>query len=96
MMIIRESLTRFPWKFQQKKKVAIVGDGKSGKSTIAHFLLRFYEAKQGTIEVINIPINYISKESWSKKLALCFKNSTYFPIQVDQTFFLVGTFLKPN
>ncbi|WP_336783254.1 ABC transporter ATP-binding protein [Paenibacillus illinoisensis] len=60
-------------------KVAIIGESGSGKSTIAQMLLRFYEPDEGDIEVNNVPLSHINRESWAKKVNVVFQDPYLFP-----------------
>ncbi|WP_281884487.1 ABC transporter ATP-binding protein [Paenibacillus sp. YYML68] len=61
------------------KKLAIIGESGSGKSTIAQLLLRFYEPDEGSIEVNAVTLNHINRESWSQKVNAVLQDAYLFP-----------------
>ncbi|MHA6480396.1 ABC transporter ATP-binding protein [Paenibacillus sp. strain BS8-2] len=61
------------------KKVAIIGESGSGKSTITQLLLRFYEPDQGNIEVNGIPLSRIHRADWARKVNAVFQEPYLFP-----------------
>nr|WP_233167402.1 ABC transporter ATP-binding protein [Paenibacillus roseus] len=61
------------------EKVAIIGESGSGKSTIAQLLLRFHEPSKGKIEINKIPLNQISRASWTHKVHAVFQDPYLFP-----------------
>ncbi|OAB25539.1 hypothetical protein PMSD_27695 [Paenibacillus macquariensis subsp. defensor] len=61
------------------KKVALVGDSGSGKSTIAQLLVRFHEPEQGSIHIGDTNLEEISRESWASKIAVVFQDPYLFP-----------------
>lgn len=61
------------------KKVAIIGESGSGKSTIAQLLLRFYEPDAGDIEVNHVSLSQIDRVSWAKKVHSVFQDPYLFP-----------------
>ncbi|REK71604.1 ABC transporter ATP-binding protein [Paenibacillus paeoniae] len=61
------------------KKVAIIGESGSGKSTIAQLLLRFYEPDEGKIEVNHVSLNHIDRVSWAQKVKVVFQDPYLFP-----------------
>ena len=50
------------------KKLVLVGPTGSGKSTIAHLLLRFLEPEQGNIYLDGLPIHCFPVEEWRKQV----------------------------
>jgi ATP-binding cassette, subfamily C, bacterial CydCD len=51
------------------KITALVGASGSGKSTIAHLLLRFQELKEGEIQIDNSSIESLPSHEWMEKVA---------------------------
>ncbi|RAI89554.1 ABC-type multidrug transport system fused ATPase/permease subunit [Paenibacillus pabuli] len=52
------------------KKIGLVGESGGGKSTIIHLFCRYYEPTDGQIYVNDIPLNQISMEEWSSRVAI--------------------------
>lgn len=65
----RTALDNVSFSLPAGKITALVGVSGSGKSTIAHLLLRFLQQKQGNILVDHIPLTDIPKEAWLGKVA---------------------------
>jgi subfamily B ATP-binding cassette protein MsbA len=63
------------------KKIAFVGPSGSGKSTLFNLLMRFYEAKSGSIEIDGQNISKVTIDSLRKCLALV----TQEPFLFDET-----------
>ncbi|SDM33308.1 ATP-binding cassette, subfamily B/ATP-binding cassette, subfamily B, MsbA [Paenibacillus sp. OK060] len=61
------------------KKVAIVGESGSGKSTIAQLLLRLYSPTSGHIEINDIPIQKLKRETWAQKVNAVFQDPYLLP-----------------
>jgi ATP-binding cassette subfamily B protein len=57
------ALRSFNLKVARGEKVAIIGKTGSGKSTIAHLLLRMYNASSGTVSVDAVPVQDYDLES---------------------------------
>ncbi|SDT35696.1 ATP-binding cassette, subfamily B/ATP-binding cassette, subfamily B, MsbA [Paenibacillaceae bacterium GAS479] len=76
------------------RKVAITGESGSGKSTIAQLLLRFYEPDEGGIEINNVPLNLISRRSWSNKVNAVFQDSYLFPDTIRLNIFMGRDFTQ--
>jgi ATP-binding cassette subfamily C protein CydCD len=51
------------------KTTALVGASGSGKSTIAHLLLRFLEVQKGDIQMDQTPLQDLPREEWLSKVA---------------------------
>jgi ATP-binding cassette, subfamily B, bacterial len=60
------------------EKVAIVGPSGAGKSTLFHLLLRFYDAKSGTISFDGVPIKTADPRSVRAHIALVPQDSVVF------------------
>lgn len=61
------------------KKVAIMGESGSGKSTVAQLILRMYTPQRGDIQVNNIPLYRIQRESWTQKVSAVFQDPYLLP-----------------
>jgi ABC-type multidrug transport system fused ATPase/permease subunit len=61
------------------KKVAIMGGSGSGKSTVAQLILRMYTPQRGDIQVNNIPLYRIQRESWTQKVSAVFQDPYLLP-----------------
>ena len=64
--------------------VAIVGPTGSGKTTLVRLLLRFYDAKNGSIKVDEIDIREIKLSSLRESIALVSQRVTLFPESVKE------------
>ncbi len=51
------------------QKIAIIGKTGSGKSTIAHLLLRMYDAGQGSVLLDDMPINKLNLQDLRRQIA---------------------------
>lgn len=67
------------------EKIAIIGPGGSGKSTLITLLLRLYEPTRGVILLDNMPLNQYSKEVVRSNMGVNFQNA-----------FLFSTLLREN
>ncbi|WP_078557208.1 ABC transporter ATP-binding protein [Bacillus alkalicellulosilyticus] len=61
------------------KKVAIVGQSGSGKSTIAQLLLAFSQPTNGTIQVNDSMLYELSETFWREKVSVVFQEPYLFP-----------------
>ena len=64
--------------------VAIVGPTGSGKTTLVRLLLRFYDAKNGSIKVDEIDVREIKLSSLRESIALVSQRVTLFPESVKE------------
>jgi ATP-binding cassette subfamily B protein len=60
------------------EKVAIVGPSGAGKSTLFHLLLRFYDAKSGTISLDGVPVRSADPSALRARIALVPQESVVF------------------
>jgi ATP-binding cassette subfamily C protein CydD len=65
----RTALRDISFTLEPGKKLALVGPTGSGKSTVAHLLLRFIEPTEGSILVNGKPLPAFSSEEWRKQIA---------------------------
>ncbi len=65
----RPALAGVSFEIGSGEKVALVGASGSGKSTIAHLLLRFLEPDRGKIVVDGVPLSQWAPEEWRKQVA---------------------------
>ncbi len=63
---------------QRGKKIAIIGETGSGKSTIAYLLLQFYRAEEGQISLDSTPISEIDLNQWRSHLGYVPQDSFLF------------------
>lgn len=64
-----QALNKFSLEILPGQRVAIIGKTGSGKSTIAHLLLRMYEAESGEIRLDDIPIRAFDLQSLRKQIS---------------------------
>ncbi len=60
------------------KTIALVGPTGSGKTTVINLLTRFYDIDSGAIEIDDIPIEDIQKESLRQKLGIVLQDTYLF------------------
>ncbi len=63
------ALNNFSLDIQPGQKIAIIGKTGSGKSTIAHLLLRMYDATSGTLSFDGIPVSKYDLHQLRKNIA---------------------------
>jgi subfamily B ATP-binding cassette protein MsbA len=61
-------LDQIQFTLEKGKKIALVGQSGSGKSTIAKLLVRFYDPSAGNIIVDGVPLHDLSAEDWLQHL----------------------------
>ena len=66
------------------KKVALVGGSGSGKSTIAHLLIRFFSPDSGSILVNEKKIEQIKRGDWAKKVTIVFQEPYLFALTIRE------------
>lgn len=64
-----QALKGFSLKINAGEKVAIIGKTGSGKSTIAHLLLRMYDVESGEVLMDNMPIQELDLNSLRKQIS---------------------------
>ncbi|SNS86478.1 ATP-binding cassette, subfamily B [Anaerovirgula multivorans] len=79
------ALKNFSLKIPKGSSVGVIGRTGSGKTTIAHLLLRLYELSEGNIYFDDMPIKEISLKSLREKIGF-----------VDQDSFLFSTTIAEN
>ena len=65
-------------KIKKGKKIALVGQSGSGKSTIANLICRFYDVDKGKIQIDNYDIKELSKKSLRGLIGLVSQDSILF------------------
>ncbi len=60
------------------EKIALIGHTGSGKSTIVQLLMRFYSSSSGGIEIDGIDIEEFTLDSYRKRFASVFQDTTLF------------------
>jgi len=63
-------LQNFYLRIQANKVTALVGSSGSGKSTIAHLLVRLYEVQKGSIYIDGYPLDKVTLESLRKQIGV--------------------------
>ena len=63
------ALQEISFAMQMGQRIALVGHSGSGKTTIAHLLLRFIEPQQGTIRADGVAIQAFNAQDWRKLVA---------------------------
>ncbi|MET3290193.1 UNVERIFIED_CONTAM: ABC-type multidrug transport system fused ATPase/permease subunit [Brevibacillus sp. OAP136] len=66
------------------KKVALVGGSGSGKSTIAHLLIRFFSPDSGSIFVNGNDLEQIRREDWANKATIVFQEPYLFALTIRE------------
>ena len=62
-------LKNMSFEIPKGKKVAMVGASRSGKSTVAKLLLKYYEPEEGEITIDDVDINEYTNESIRKSIS---------------------------
>ncbi len=65
----RPALQGVSFAMKMGQRIALVGHSGSGKTTIAHLLLRFIEPQQGTIRADGVAIQEFNAQDWRKLVA---------------------------
>ncbi|MCL6661643.1 ABC transporter ATP-binding protein [Paenibacillus amylolyticus] len=71
-------------------KIAIVGTSGSGKSTIAHLLIRYFDPDAGRILVNGMPLNQLYRSDWTERIGIVFQEPYLFPDTIQNNL-LMGT-----
>jgi len=64
-----KALDNFSLKIRKGERIAIIGKTGSGKSTIAHLLLRMYDPSEGTIFIDDTPIRQLDLQSLRQQVS---------------------------
>lgn len=80
----QNTLTAISFNLKRGETLGIIGSTGSGKSSIIKLLLRFYEAKQGSIRINGTNINSISKDELYKKFGVVFQNDIIFANTIEE------------
>lgn len=70
--------------FPVGKKIALVGGSGSGKSTIAHLLLRFFTPGSGTILVNGRELAQIKRQDWAERISIVFQEPYLFALTIRE------------
>lgn len=76
-------------KIEPNKKVAIVGRSGNGKSTIFNLLLRYFDAKEGSITIDGINIKDLTEESLRKNISIIRQSPFLFNMSILDNFKIV-------
>ena len=71
-------INKLDLKIKKGKKIALVGQSGSGKSTIANLICRFYDVDKGNIQIDNYDIKELSKKSLRGLIGLVSQDSILF------------------
>ena len=71
-------INKLNFKIKKGKKIALVGQSGSGKSTIANLICRFYDVDKGNIQIDNYDIKELSKKSLRGLIGLVSQDSILF------------------
>lgn len=71
-------LNHFNLKIPKGKKVALVGQSGSGKTTVANLLARFYDTNEGSIEIDGINIQELNLKTYRSLLGMVTQESVLF------------------
>ena len=71
-------INKLKLKIKKGKKIALVGQSGSGKSTIANLICRFYDVDKGNIQIDNYDIKELSKKSLRGLIGLVSQDSILF------------------
>ncbi len=74
----RNILSDIHFEIQAGEKIAFVGHTGSGKTTMTHMLLRFFEPQQGDIKIDGISIYDVTQESLRKNIGIVFQDNSLF------------------
>src|SRR4030095_2714784 len=66
------------------QRVALVGSSGSGKSTIAHLILRFYHARSGVITIDGVNIESYQRESLRREIGIVLQDSILFGASIRE------------
>ncbi|WP_189597517.1 ABC transporter ATP-binding protein [Paenibacillus elgii] len=75
----RNIINAFDITIPSGKKIAFIGESGSGKSTIAHMLVKFFEPSSGQILIDQVPLSNIDRERWSETTLLVSQEPYLFP-----------------
>lgn len=75
-------LKNFSMEIPFGKRISLVGDSGSGKSTIISLIMGFIEGYSGSLKVNDVELSEISKESWVNKFAYVPQNPKIFKASV--------------
>ena len=73
----------FSLKIPSGKKVALVGETGSGKTTIVNLLMRYYDIDSGKIKIDGQDIKEVSRESLRKNLAIVLQDTVLFSDTIE-------------
>ncbi|WP_371246620.1 ABC transporter ATP-binding protein [Mycoplasmopsis agassizii] len=77
---------------KENESVGIIGPTGSGKSTLANILIRAYDVKEGKIEIDNVDIADIKRESLSSNVAIAFQKPEIISGKIRDNVSLISRF----
>ncbi len=78
----RQILEDISLRMGEGKKIALVGQSGSGKSTVLKLLCRLYEAQEGELAFYGNPLEAVSPEAVRSRVALISQEAVIFPMSV--------------
>lgn len=66
------------------ESLGIIGSTGSGKSTLVHLLLRFYDVDSGSIRIDGVDIRSMNKQELRKKFGVAFQNDVLFAESISE------------
>ncbi|PAF55064.1 ABC transporter ATP-binding protein [Mycoplasmopsis agassizii] len=77
---------------KENESVGIIGPTGSGKSTLANILIRAYDVKEGKVEIDNVDIADIKRESLSSNVAIAFQKPEIISGKIRDNVSLISRF----
>ncbi|PAK20944.1 hypothetical protein CJJ23_04615 [Mycoplasmopsis agassizii] len=77
---------------KENESVGIIGPTGSGKSTLANILIRAYDVKEGKVEIDNVDISDIKRESLSSNVAIAFQKPEIISGKIRDNVSLISRF----
>lgn len=71
-------ITDISFGIKKGESLGIIGSTGSGKTTLIHLLMRFYDADKGSIKINGVDIRSIDKQSLRSKFGVAFQNDALF------------------
>ena len=80
----KQAIKNISFKIEPGETVAFLGSPGSGKSTIAQLIPRFYEIKEGQIQIDGLDIKSLSLKSLRNNIGIVRQSPTLFPVSISE------------